>query len=239
MVLKNNLFFTQQTRKNTPSSISSTIFAIIEPLRAKVFTKGKNVVNKLSKLSILILTMILIGCSPRYQINTLYEPPASNQGLLCVMKKCNEQRDTCQNICDTQYNQCYTAKKQEATIYYDKFHTQQQQEYELEYQEYRRKLQHADRERRQLYIDRDYAESHCMKNEKSYYCDDYQAINTAIKQLQDPYKPSYPPTLEDTIEDFQNTCSHDCSHCDTTFEQCYVGCGGKVIKERVCIANCE
>lgn len=197
--------------------------------------------NPLRIILILLLSQ-LIACSPIYKVNTNYIPPGAKAGLQCVKSECRTQELSCQNQCNDTYNQCKSSKKVDATHYYDKYHQQQLNEYDRQYINYRNEQEVYDLKRALLLEKKENANQQCHNkkhSDKEHYCKEYKSYRYEINRLKRPYRPEYPLSLDETINNYQNQCQQSCNHCVDSFDRCYIGCGGQITKERVCVSNCK
>ncbi len=70
--------------------------------------------NSYRTLLLLLISLLwLTGCGPYYRTFTFYDPPATAQGKNCIFH-CEQKRDTCKNVCEEGYDDCYQDAKLQA-----------------------------------------------------------------------------------------------------------------------------
>jgi len=171
----------------------------------------------------LILLGTLAGCAaPQYVTNLSLTPPADSAGRTCV-QDCEIRKTACQADCQTRYQAC--AKSLEPQV--EASYVQALQQYELDLKRYAAALRHYEM---QLH----FGWMHGFPYHYPYFWWD---------PWPGPYfLPPYPepamPTREGVRAHLEKSaCDADCG-CPPAYEACFVGCGGQVVRETVCIKHC-
>ncbi len=181
------------------------------------------------KYVILFFTLIFFSaCTPKYKTTYSYIPPATPNAQACV-KECGEKLATCKALCKSNFEIC--AKKAEQIG---------KKNYEQKMQGYYRALEQYTRQMEMYQMQRDL-----------FWYDDFYYYDRGIG-FYAPFGPrlllgpspayTYPrpvkPNLQQEILQAQlKNCRIDCK-CTDAYDNCFRGCGGKVVQKKVCIENC-
>lgn len=176
------------------------------------------------KLCLLAAAFMLCACaSPRYQTVYRYEAPVGADAQACL-QNCETKLGSCKSACQQRYQACL--KDIEPLV--DTRHGEAQKRYENELDRYRSDLQHY---QLQLSLGWGYSYSSIWYDPWPFY-----------HPFPDPHFPPpiapRKPTREDSFNRVrQERCEGDCG-CQPIYDACFLSCGGKLIPEVKCIANC-
>lgn len=167
--------------------------------------------------------LLLAGCAtPQYQTLVRLTPPDDAAGQACV-QGCDAQKTACQTDCETRYKDCAKALEPQVEARY----AEALQKYELDLRRYAADLRHYEM---QLHFG-------WMRSYHPYY-----GLYWWDPWPWSYYAPPYPepvmPTREAVRARLEKTnCQADCG-CLPAYDTCFVGCGGQITRETVCIKNC-
>lgn len=166
--------------------------------------------------------LLLAGCAtPQYQTTVRLIPPEDAAGLACV-KECEAKKNACQADCQARYEACSRELEPQVEAGY----AEALKRYELELRRYAAALRHYEMQLHFGWV-------HSYPYYGLYWWDPWPG----------PYfPPSYPepemPTREGVRAQLQAVlCQADCG-CLPAYDACFVGCGGQIVRETVCIKNC-
>lgn len=170
----------------------------------------------------LVVFVALAGCAtPQYQTSVRLIPPSDAQGLACV-QDCEARKVTCQAECQTRYQACAKAIEPQVEARYNDALKQ----YERDLRQYAAALRHYEMELRFEWL-----------------------YNYPYRQpfWWDPWPRSYfPPSYREPVMPTRDRvraqleaaqCQADCG-CLSSYDGCFVSCGGQRVTETVCIKNC-
>ena len=172
---------------------------------------------------IALLLGILGGCAtPQYQTIVHLVPPGDAAGLACV-QGCDAGKTACQADCQHRYQACVKDLEPQVEASY----IEALKKYELELKQYAADLRHYEME---LQLGWMYS--------YPYYYPYY---------WWDPWpRPYFPPSYREPVMPTRDSvraqlaksnCQDDCG-CLPAYDDCFVGCGGQIVRETVCIKNC-
>ena len=171
---------------------------------------------------LLVISVIaLAGCaSPRYQSVYRYEPPADGAARGCL-EKCSQKMESCQKSCTADYQACLTRIEPLVEGRYN----EALKRYAGELEGYR-----WDLERYQLYQSLRWSDSFWYG--PGFYRPWPGPYYTPI-----PIAPRKPSRDEAFKQLKKEKCEVECG-CQPIYDACFLGCGGKMIPEERCVANC-
>lgn len=196
------------------------------------------------KYILIVFTIFLVGCSPKYVVKNEYVPLATEKFNVCV-NQCEIQKTDCDNNCVVQYEKCianaYVRAKDIVSIEMIKY-SRDYDSYLLAMRDYRHYKYKFDRQYIKTNKDYDYFTHECKNKKDKYACKRKQELNILIRdmnrnKLRQPRSPRK-PSFNQILNEQQSYCKKDCG-CSSTFDRCYVGCGGEVIPYRLCVENCD
>ena len=173
--------------------------------------------NKLASSCIAFLLLLMAGCAvgPRYQTVKRLVAPEGPAAQACLAK-CTTALEECKQSCSVKYEACTKEAMPEAQAHFEK----RLQHYQAELASYRWELE---RYRMELLLGWGYGHPY--------------GVWGGYPPFPPPVAP-IPPNREREIKKFvQQRCSQDCG-CQTGYDACFLGCGGKIETETQCIANC-
>lgn len=193
-------------------------------------------------LIVLMLASTLLACSPQYQIVDDYLVSENSATLMCIKNQCNPQRALCTERCETKIEHCMHRQEAMAKDELARLNDGYQLEliaYHSKLEQYHFEKQYYDKRKNRLTNVKEKARIDC-KAGKELRCRDVEVYKKELKHLISPSKPQEPskPDSGNLVKQYQENCESLC-HCKEAFSQCYSGCGGQVIKRRVCIKNCD
>jgi len=168
-------------------------------------------------------TLLLAACAtPRYETVTRYEPPADAAGAACL-RGCQAALDACRGDCQAAWQACAAGLEPQV----DERYAQALKAYADELRLYRREL---DRYEWDVWLGWGHGYSGLWYSPWSYY--------PWPGNIPSPVSPGDPPTKEAVRDSLRKgQCKDDCG-CQPRYEACYQGCGGRVVTETRCVANC-
>ena len=167
--------------------------------------------------AVLALAISLAGCAvaPRYQSVKHYVAPEDVAAKACL-SKCGTDMESCKRDCQSRHQSCVKGVLPDAQARYD----QLLRHYEGALSLYRWDLE---RYRMDLMFGSGYGHPY---GAWGWY---------------PPFPPPIPPvapSLEHEVRKLtQERCDRDCG-CQTTYDSCFLGCGGRIENQTQCIAHC-
>lgn len=170
-------------------------------------------------LPFLAVTLGLFGCAtPRYETVVHRQVPA---GASACIQACERGLEICKASCAEKYQACLKAVEPEAEAHY----RQTLDRYAQALEDYRRELAFQDF---QLWTSFHWGHGRWG----SFWYDPFPYSPYAS-----PPVPRVPSREEDLNRFREARCGGDCG-CQSPYDACFVGCGGKISTEQRCIANC-
>lgn len=169
-----------------------------------------------SLATVSVLAALAAGCaSPRYQTVKRHAPPEGAAGQACL-DKCAAAMGPCKRECEARYQSCTKSVLPDAQARHD----QMLRHYEAALSMYRWELE---RYRMDLMLGSGHGYPY------------------GLWGWHHPFPPPVPPlapSLEREAKKLsQERCDRDCG-CQTTYDSCFLGCGGKIESQTLCIAHC-
>ena len=168
------------------------------------------------------LLAALAGCAtPQYQTSVRLVLPADAAGRACV-QGCETRKAACQTDCQTRYQACTKDLEPQLEARY----AEALKRYELDLKRYAAALRQYEMELRF-----DWLSSYAYPY--PYWWDPWPR----------PYFPPpspgpVMPTRDSVRAQLEKThCQTDCG-CLPAYDTCFVGCGGQIEREKVCVKNC-
>jgi len=178
-----------------------------------------------------LVVAALTGCAtPRFETVTHHIPPAGPEGLACI-QGCEGKLSDCRADCQAAWESCTTRLEPQV----DEAYARALKDYADELKLYRMQLSQAHWD---LWLGWGHYDDHgygsLWYSPWSYHSWPW-------------YWPSYypsapspgdPPTREAVRVELQKAqCKDDCD-CQGEYDTCYQGCGGTLVQETRCVANC-
>ncbi len=201
-------------------------------------------ITRLFKIIVMLLvSSLILSCSPTYKIAHDFTPPSTKRGLSCI-SGCQNKLNQCNLQCSNQYRQCslraeQQAKKQLPALLQAYPHELEiwlneraRYERDLDWYQFRVDMAEARYDR---YLDRCLAKGkkrHTCRNSFSYRNVPYERPTFNIPR---PKKPTL-ASLTDKIR--KSSCSLNCA-CQSDYRLCYTSCGGVVKSKKICVKNCK
>jgi hypothetical protein len=169
----------------------------------------------------------MAGCAtPRYETITRYESPVGAAGQACV-KGCEAALDTCRTQCQAAWQAC--TERVEPQV--DERYAQALEKYAEELRRYRLDL---DRYQWDLWVGWGHGYSGLWYSPWPYH--PWPGYHPGY--YPPPIEPGDPPTKASVRDGLRRSqCQDDCG-CQTKHDACFEGCGGRVVTEPRCVANC-
>lgn len=173
-----------------------------------------------------MLLGMLAGCAtPQYQTTVHLVPPENAQGRACV-NDCEARKTACQADCQSRYQACAKALEPQVEARY----LEALKRYELDLREYAAALRHYEM---QLQFDWMYSYPYGYPYHYPYWWDPWPG-----PYFPPPYREPVMPTRDGVYAQLvKANCQDDCG-CLPAHDECFVGCGGQIVRETVCIKNC-
>ena len=168
----------------------------------------------------------LWGCAgPRYQTFYRYEPPTDAAAHNCLAH-CEQTQKACMDRCANNYAACVRMIEPEAQSRYD----DALKRYEGEWSQYQRDL-----DRYQLSISVGWGYGGGWYGAGWY--DPWWPYGGYQPYYYPPEPPQRPSYAEELGKLSAELCDRDCG-CQPSYDACFLGCGGSMVPETRCIANC-
>ncbi len=175
-------------------------------------------------LALAVVALAVAGCAtPRYQTVYRYEPPADAVGQACL-KGCEQVRASCSTDCQAAWQACTARVEPQVEARY----AQALDDYAQDLRRYQREL---DRYEWDLWLSWGHGHYGGMWHSPWFY-------RPWPVYAYSPYPPDPQPTRENVRAALQREKCHDDCGCQTNYDVCYLGCGGRKIAETRCVANC-
>ena len=165
----------------------------------------------------------LAGCAtPRYETTFRYEPPASAEAQACI-KGCEAALNTCRTDCQATWQAC--TERVEPQV--DEHYAKALKEYADDLRYYSRVLEHYQWD---VWMDWNFGYRGVWYSPWPYRpWPSYTPV---------PIAPGDPPSKEAVRDSLRKSqCKDDCG-CQPKYDACFQGCGGKVVTETRCVADC-
>lgn len=174
---------------------------------------------------VLGLFALLAGCAtPQYQTTVHMIPPADAAGRACV-QGCEEKKAACQAGCQSRYQACVKRLEPQVEARY----VEALQQYSQELRQYAAELRHYE-----MQMQFEWMNSYAFR--RPYWWDPWPG--PYFPHFPPPYREPQMPTRESVRAELEKrTCQADCG-CLPAYDTCFVGCGGQLVTETVCIKNC-
>lgn len=190
------------------------------------------------------LTFFLVGCSPKYVIKNQYIPAQEKSFAQCA-NNCEKEKMICEQDCSNIYQTClndaYTRAKDISGIEFVKYdNLYEEYLFKLrDYESYKHKFNKKYKKTERDFV---YFKNQCIKTKDLYACKRQRELHntlTNMKQnmLQRPFEPRR-PSFKKILYKQQSYCKSDCG-CSSSFDRCYINCGGEIVPYRLCISNCD
>ena len=175
-----------------------------------------------SYLFAVAIALLLSGCAtPRYQTVYRYEAPTDANAHACL-QTCESKLAACQTSCQSRYQSCL--KEIEPLV--ETRYSEALKRYEYDLNRYHIELQQY---QLQLVLGWGY---------NSFWYDPWPYYHPWPEPYFPPPNPPRKPTREESFNRVrQERCEKDCG-CQPIYDACFLSCGGKMIPEVKCIANC-
>ena len=171
-----------------------------------------------------ILLLGLFGCAtPRYETVIQREGPADAAGRACV-QTCERNLEACTQACAERYQACLKQVEPEAEAHY----RQTLDRYAAALDTYRRELAFREFDMWTSFYWTRGGHGFFWYDPFPYYGYGYNL----------PPVPRMPSREEDLSRFREARCGGDCG-CQAPYDACFTGCGGRIISERRCVANCS
>ncbi|MCP5277826.1 MAG: hypothetical protein H6935_05610 [Thiobacillus sp.] len=176
---------------------------------------------------LLAVAALMSGCAaPRFETIHRYEPPLSVEAQACL-KNCEAALHVCREECQAAWKAC--ADRVEPEV--EEHHTKALKDYAADLRLYRRDL---DQYQWDLWLGWGHGYSGVWYSPWPYH--GWPGYYPGYSPP--PPAPGDPPTREAVRDSLRKSrCQDDCS-CQPKYDACFTGCGGRVVTETRCIANC-
>lgn len=179
-----------------------------------------------SVLRLLLLTgatLLLAACAtPRYETVTRFEPPTDPAGVACL-QRCEAALNSCREDCLAAWQACTAALEPQV----DERYAQVLKAYADELRLYR-----LDLSRYEWDMWLGWGRGPWDIWYSPWYYRPWHMYSPA------PYPPADPPSREAVRDSlFKSRCQDDCG-CQLQYEDCFQACGGRMVSETRCVANC-
>lgn len=166
--------------------------------------------------------LALAGCAtPQTMTKVSLIPPDDAKGEACV-QGCEARKTVCQTDCQTRYQAC--AKSLEPQV--EASYLEALRQYEINLRRYAAELRHYEIELRFEWM-------YSYPFHYPYYWNPWPG-----PYFPPPYPEPEMPTREGVRAQLEKAnCQADCG-CLPAWDGCFVGCGGLIVKETVCVKNC-
>ncbi len=177
---------------------------------------------------LLFWSIILFGgCAPKYRTAYTYIEPRNPQIQSCI-EGCEAKRAACRERCEKAFKTC--RKNAEAIG---------RRNYEQKLQDYYRKLEAYTAQLRRYELERDlfYGRGFYYGDGFGYRGPFYGPVWWGPSPALTLPRPVKPNLQNEILQAELKHCRVDCG-CTEKFDTCFEGCGGKIIRKKVCIENC-
>jgi len=176
----------------------------------------------LHSFAVLALFAMMAGCAtPQYQTTVQLITPADAQGRACVLD-CETRKAACQADCQARYQACAKALEPQVEARY----IEALKQYEID-------LRHYAAELRYFELQLHFGWVHSNPYYGFYWWDPWP-----WPYFPPPYPEPVMPAREGVRAQLEKTnCQAECG-CLPAYDTCFVGCGGQIVRETVCIKNC-
>ena len=176
-------------------------------------------------LLLLLTILVLGGCAPKYRTTYTYIEPQDPQVKSCI-ESCEAKRAACRETCAAAFQKC----KVKADAIGKKNYERKLQQYYHDLELYTARLR-----RYQLERDLFYGSGFCYGG---YGCGPfYRPIFWEPSPALTLRRPVKPNLQEEIMQAELKECRIDCG-CQQKFDDCFQGCGGKIVTQKICIKNC-
>lgn len=190
------------------------------------------------------ILLLFTGCGPRYIIKNQYIPPVGGISKGCL-DNCSSIRNSCQVQCQRQHQYCLDdaygrakAVEQDELRAYDMAYSR----YLMDFSHFKNDFHNWERDYNDYSRDYDHYRYQCEREKDRYACEKRDEIANRLKHLKKdkPREPWVPvkPSFEQILVTQQSACNTSCG-CDESYDGCFVGCGGQVIPQKICVENCN
>lgn len=193
---------------------------------------------------LVLLTLLFVGCGPRYVIKNEYIPPHSGVSQNCL-NSCSMIRQSCQDQCQRNYQYCLDdaySKAKAVEVNEQRAYDAAYMRYQMDYGLYQMQMQHWQRDYYDYSRDLSYYQSRCERDKDQGACQRRDELRRYMNRLshERPREPYIPvrPTFEQILVNQQSFCTTNCG-CEQSYDNCFVGCGGQVIPHKICVENCD
>ncbi len=183
--------------------------------------------RSLHLLALAAVVSVLAGCAtPRYETTYRYEPPTGVEAQSCI-KGCEATLNTCRADCQAAWQSC--TERIEPQV--DERYAQALKAYADELRLYRLAL---DRYEWDMWVGWGHGHSGLWYSPWPYH----PWSGHWPGYFPYPGPPEDPPTREAVRTKLRKAqCQDDCG-CQVKYDACFQGCGGRVVTETRCVANC-
>ena len=184
-----------------------------------------NAVIRAGAVLTLAVALLLTGCAgPRFATEMRYVPPGGEAGEACL-QGCHIDMQACRADCQSRRESCIEGIEPRVDTAFERVLRQ----YEADRKLYLRELQFYRLER---------AVHFGFYHHPFYYGTSGPFWHTD-RYLDDPPIPPIPPSRAGIRQQvIAEHCEIECG-CQARFDQCYLGCGGRIEREVLCIENCD
>ncbi|MFW6342585.1 MAG: hypothetical protein ACOC00_06150 [Halothiobacillaceae bacterium] len=165
----------------------------------------------------LLPLLLLAACaSPRYETSVSYLPPADEAGRACIAE-CSEALTACQDDCAARWATCRESVEPQA-----------RQRFEEAVHRYEGAREQYETDRLFYEINRNLSWGWGYGGRPFGWMDAFDA----------PVPPAAPSLDEIRARLVVARCDARCA-CQARYEQCFLGCGGRIDRSTRCVANCS
>lgn len=174
-------------------------------------------------LPVIAAAFLMAGCAtPRYETTYRYESPAGAEARLCI-RGCETALNACRADCQTAWQACADKLEPQVEAHY----AQALKTYADDLRYYRRMLEQYQWD---VWMDWGFAYHGLWYSPWPYHPWPSAALL--------PIAPGDPPTRDAVRDGLRGSqCKDDCA-CQPAYDACFQACGGKVVSETRCVANC-
>jgi len=169
------------------------------------------------------VTLLLVACAtPRYETVTRFEPPTDAAGVACL-RRCEASLDACRADCLAAWQRCTAALESQVDARY----AQALKAYAEELRQYRLDL---DRYEWDMWFGWGRGPWDLWYSPWS-----YRPWPMYVPTTMAPRDPPSREAVRDSL--FKSQCEGDCG-CQLKYGDCFQACGGRLVSETRCVANC-